>query len=399
MKGKIFTLKSISLILILVLSSVILSGSSMSDTMINHDMQQEMDKAMISQIGQETYDRMIEQIPALEAYQEIYESFKDNKGTIHYPEGYAGEFIDGSNLIVCFKNNSDTSFLNAVDNVLIEYVSHSNEELTEYTEKILSVSNNRELFFYDIDPRKNSVNIFADSKDLCYVIEEYISSVSLSGKDNVPDVSFHYGFPSGKTQVDLYGGQEIANSNGSGFTLGFCGTYYGDDAIVTCGHSQSTTYNLVINSGTRGTFEYVRFSNNNYGDFSIAEITDANYNITNDVKYSYGYRDVTGVLLDPPIGTLLCRYGKETGYQCVEVTGRNWSITVDGIVTLGMTRAEHVSGTKPTDGDSGGPLYALSYGSTCSAAGVHQGSSLTDDDYIHFTPAGDIISGFSFKIN
>ncbi|BCJ98424.1 chymotrypsin family serine protease [Anaerocolumna chitinilytica] len=200
-----------------------------------------------------------------------------------------------------------------------------------------------------------------------------------------------------KTEATNLVGGDVIIHNGYYFTLSIGGSAYGSKAILFNGHFTAPGYEVDTASGTRlGTLAAKQFSNNQVGDNSIATV-NSDFNTTNLVKGSSQNFAITGTYNNPPVGTLLYKYGGTSGIAAVTVTGTNQSMSVvsDGTtyVIKGMTNANITSGSS-AGGDSGGPYYSW-YNNGWAYSGVH---SASDSTSVSFTPLINI-TGFSVKTN
>ena len=118
-------------------------------------------------LGNDVYQEMLAQIPALEAYTQLYNSFRNENGDIVYPEGYAGEYIEGDTLFVC-TNSIDTSFIDGFSNIKIKKVNYSIKELIAFANEIKIDNPNHEMEGYTISPKDNSLYVYIKKIRYCF---------------------------------------------------------------------------------------------------------------------------------------------------------------------------------------------------------------------------------------
>lgn len=370
---------------------------------------------IIASVGADVYQRMIDQEKALEAYNYFNSTIlTDNEGNITYPECYAGEYIDGDTLVLLSTSDNDLAYYSDYlsdysDTVSLLKVDYSLVELQTYANEIITILNSIES--YSISPKENSIVFYTETGKLNNTIESY--SQSLINKQTLSDineqeshllnipVTFKEMVEVTLQATELYGGTKISNSAGPSFTLGFCGYYYGNSSIITSGHGQSTSNDLLYNSNIIGSFTLVQYSSGAYGDYSIASI-NSNGTTTSKVYGSSSKITITGSQT-APVGTLVFRYGAYSlGIEALEVDELNYTSTADdGISIKGITRCKHISGVYSTNGDSGGPIYLMS-GTNAKAVGIHRGKSNTSgtDSYRElFTPMANVTGFFYLKTN
>lgn len=174
----------------------------------------------------------------------------------------------------------------------------------------------------------------------------------------------------------LWGGDRLINNDTSKrTTLGICGTYNGQKAFLTCGHS-----NEKVNSGARypyirsystdiiGQVSYQRANTssaakgvNALGDFAIVTITNSNYTTTNIV---HGL-SITGTYSSLPEGSYIYKYGATSGLSYGTITRAAISTATHYgnyyVCGLYQSSMRNDSGTHAIDeGDSGGPVFVKS---------------------------------------
>lgn len=111
------------------------------------------------------------------------------------------------------------------------------------------------------------------------------------------------------------GGDALVKSNGTGIsTIGFIGTYNGNNAILTCGHGNWDNNDLywksVSSSRKLGPRVAYQYANNEAGDWSIIQVTTSQ-TLTPTARWaSNSYYTVKGVDNRVAQNTTVYNYGK-----------------------------------------------------------------------------------------
>lgn len=173
-------------------------------------------------------------------------------------------------------------------------------------------------------------------------------------------------------------------------SAGTCGKYERNNALVTCGHGNTTVGSSVLfNGNTIGTVVKVQYANNQFGDYSIIKLDniDPSHKIGSS---NNGYIAISGgTYLSPAVGTYVTKYGFQTGYSYGSVISTNVSITTDsGITVKGMTKVLLSQGGGSIPGDSGGPYLVGD-----AFCGVHHGHNTSNNNFLYFTPYSVISAG------
>jgi len=208
--------------------------------------------------------------------------------------------------------------------------------------------------------------------------------------------------------TNLIGGTGLYNStHPAGMTLSCCGTYNGNNAILTCGHYTQAYGDQIKTSSSGsviGTVVKHRFNNDLKGDFEIVSVNTSLFNITRSMAY---YRTYNGYLSDPLVGVNICYYSRMNSGEFGEtVHARNIDVyakenpqSTTTVHVLGLTEITLSSGNI-TQGDSGGPVYRVdnSYAVYC---GVIHGIGVRNGNvYVYFTPCKHITpTGFIPYVN
>lgn len=366
---------SMFLIISLLCSMSIVSGASSSSINL-YDEKHSFEKM----IPEEVQEAMAKQTEALEKYEELIEFFdKDEFGVPIYPKNYAGEYIDENNKLVVqitnlFDDKEVLDFLKETSVIQIKYVENSYDELLSqrkiadamYSSGVRVVSDG-------VDIVNNKYEITVLEEDLEKIPSTYNRDSKLSIKKG------EYA----EITASLLGGDRIYNEDTGGYmSIGICGTYQGNNALLTCGHGNekvgiiSQRYPYIQNKTQSGrigqvVFQQANTNSSNYGvsslgDFAIVKITSSD-TITNRV---WEGGQITGTYSSVPVGTTVYKYGSRTGYAWGNVTGTSIrltygdgllaSYTVDGLYSVSL---QNSSGTTAIDGgDSGGPVWRADTG-------------------------------------
>ncbi|QUI22741.1 trypsin-like serine protease [Vallitalea pronyensis] len=340
------------------------SSSSLGD---NHTFDQ--------MIPLEIQEAMENQAEALEEYFELIGFFKkDNYGVPIYPQHYAGEYINKDNKLVVqltgeFADKEILSYLKSSPNIQIIYVEHSYDELISQ-KKIAD-----KLYASGVRVVSDGVDIIDNRYKIAVLKEDLDKMATTYTKDSL--VIFEEGTYA-RASAPLIGGDRIYNEDSGGFmSIGICGTYNGNDAILTCGHGNekvgifSPRYPYIEHKTQshrigQVVFQQANTDSSNYGvsslgDFAIVDITSSD-TITNDVWQG---GQITGTYSSVPVGTTVYKFGSRTGYAWGNVTGTSLRIsytaglfttyTVSGLYSIPL---QNSSGTNAINGgDSGGPVW------------------------------------------
>lgn len=164
--------------------------------------------------------------------------------------------------------------------------------------------------------------------------------------------------------ANWYGGISLSACT-AGFTVQLyaSGTRYSSTA-GHCDNSQASPMSTPILSLTGGAYD---FSIRNPPSGSTLKNWVAD-NINDSTPY---YRSITSSISRPAVGTVVCKYGKTTGYTCGTVEANRY--LMGGVAAWLLITGSNTNANIACGGDSGGPVY---YGST--AAGLVQGSWCND---------------------
>lgn len=180
---------------------------------------------------------MENQVGALESYNNLIKSFpKDKVGLPVYPDEYAGAYIEQGNLVIqLIDDNVEMrekyiQLCGTNDEIKFEEVKYSLNELLQYESYALEmIADGYSVVGFGVCETSNSFKIYLEDDELSYIntlnIEADESPINFTIQD-CPTVC-----------VTLWGGDSLKNEDtGSTMTVGICGTYNGEKAILTCGH-------------------------------------------------------------------------------------------------------------------------------------------------------------------
>lgn len=354
-------------------------------------------KAQSTDTGDELRIKMDAQKNAVMVNELLHNTFQCTSSGYIYPQNFAGTYIDDDILYILWTTLSDQQRL-FYNNLFIEYegyytykfVEYSYNELQKLCEDIYSdIGNNVQITSYGVDVLRNCAKIGIAKEDW----ERRNDHLKSLLRTTSP--IYYTAEDWAENSVSLMGGTAIS-SNGNGFTLGMCGTFNGQNAVVSCGHNMTINEAVKYSSTTIGTMEYIQTT---YGDYSII-LTNNNATLTNRVKTGTSdYVEIEGTISNPPVGSIVCKYGRSTGYSEygeVIATGQTIEFSNTGLTIRELTTVswDQCAGE---GGDSGGPYIMEDYEQTV-FCGVHSGGN-GDGTITYFTPYYFIsAAGFDAKI-
>jgi streptogrisin C len=196
----------------------------------------------------------------------------------------------------------------------------------------------------------------------------------------------------------LYGGQQVAMSNGYVCSNGFnarlsSGAY----VMLTAGHCaegyQTFSRNGVTIGGTRG----YSFPGNDYASVNINDPSYWNPQAAVDMYNGYA-RPVVGYS-SAPVGSSLCKSGRTTGWTCGVIQAYNQTVNYGGgDIVYGLVR--HSACVE--QGDSGGSNLTGNYAQGLSSGGAlyQQGNRLVCGQKVgqpnvsYYQPVGEALSAY-----
>ena len=295
---------------------------------------------------------------------------KNSEGGISLPDNYGGAYIDDYILFIQLTDTSKesiTPYLEALgdlsDAAQFKQVKYSESFLNKRMEELVRVlsAHGIKLSQYCVQIEYNRILLYSAQGDLPQ-IEEKIREMKLTDMTAVVMMDSS-SLPAEPTAV-MRGGDYLVRVSGSvPLSLGFCGTYNGQKAIVTCGHAFSSVGQNVKRNGANNAFgvsvyrRYPAPGGTTAGDFAIVNVTNADV-ITNKVWNTWeneSIQNVTGVINSPVNGMALWRFG------CITFSGSgyisNYSAPITYDKTYNLTGMIHITNTHTMaqKGDSGGP--------------------------------------------
>ena len=352
----------------------------------------------------------LDQSKALLAYEKLWDTFEwDNIGRPIYPDEYGGEYVDGDKLYVWIVDLTDEirdkyhSICDYSDNVIFLNAKYSLNELDALKEKVVNLPHEYQITGCVADRRENKLRI--------YLLEERVEIVAAL-KQLLGEVEYILEEQDYMTlcSTNLYAGSTLGTSSNT-FTLGTCGTYNSQPAILTAGHCAPAINTSIRYGSTNGTaFATVKsfqFYNGSTGDYAIATIDSSqqsNYVTTNYLKPSISPQTITGTALNGwvPVGTTLYAYGKTTGLVSGTVSQANVTfvgnfLTDNSWVYAGISGLVQVSplSSNISSGDSGGPVF-FNY---LTMGNQFQGTLTGKDSlYFYYSPVSYAqVAGFTVK--
>lgn len=312
--------------------------------------------------------------PLVDAYHELMESFPVSSGEIVYPSYYAGAYIENGVLVV---NVTDDAVVPINDDVVVyQTVEYSYNELQEIVEKLISldISNVTSIGVSDRDNEIHigiNENILSAQQEGLGAIKENIEAIYLeeyydTGLDEDLPIECFWEEPASLSATTLQGGMAITNSStGSGFSISICGTYYGDNvsgerAVLTCGHGMTVGNTIRVSGTTLGTVAAKNFTSGERYDWGIIKITNTSgFTSTNRVLNNSNYTTITGISTSNPVGTTICKYGRNgfaTGVIIYSDRAVNYTDVgyIHGLVHV-TVESQYVGNCG--GGDSGGCIY------------------------------------------
>lgn len=378
------------------------------------------------------------QARALEAWSILFENFTINEnGSVTYLDDFAGGWIEDFKLYIALTPDKSSidykNLLKEFDDVIV-YVSaeHSLNELNELRFSVSEVlTKEYNIISHYVDEKQNKISLGVPElnesieKNIESTLSSTLSELSsalfernanenqLSEKNLYTDLFILREDIPATTEADVMGGMGISRESSSTIaptTIGVCGTFTINgityNGFVTHGHGMTST-NVIYHTGGSyifGLVTYLSFSNGSWGDYSLVRITNGEP-ITNKLQSPTTGQTIQMTYaittFEPPVGTLLCRFGQASGYSEITVTATNVSETLSGNTINGLTRGRVDWGTSQ-GGDSGGPYWLPNPNSAIqnSFAGIHTASNVpSGGNDVWFTSCMRFSGRFTVKTN
>jgi hypothetical protein len=332
----------------------------------------------------------------LQAWNEMLLSFgmNDEMNSWVYPDDFAGGWVNWDKLHIAVTSDStatmsryDAIFAGYNDTIVYEPARYSLNELNRIRESLFeSMRADFPIIGHHVSEQTNQIVLtFSELNDT--VERDVKSFLSRTAKQDrtLSDMSISsdlFVFEKGEMpelQNNLVGGMDYHFG-----TIGACGSWWNGSrrmqGFITHGHGGLREGDPAMRDGVHiGTFRVVRFGR---GDFGFVEI-EPGIGLTNRVYTLNQHTEepFIGSFYDPPVGTILNRYGDTTKRGIVRVT----AVDQPGHGTsTRLTVAVIIAGTQTNSGDSGGPYFLYNnQNGTATFAGVHQGGI---SGHVWFTP-------------
>lgn len=356
-------------------------------------------------------DNIPDQTIPKELADKLNDSFKKENNNYKYPDYFGGMYIDDDNILVIKvtteKAKKEIEELLGKEGYRIDLVKFSYKELEEYAENF-AMKNNVDGFSVDI--RNNNAKIYTDDNDLIQAKNKLetlnlnrnvkIKNVDLNVSKNMKDIPgvTILKVSNEVTNAGIVGGSDIAY-NGSRMTVGFSGHYGNRPAIVTAGHASFSVGDTVkYNGRVLGKVIFKNFYNGAFGEFSIIEVTNPYFKISNVIRYKNGeFRRLRAIDKNPVEGLYVSKYGHTTKDAVVQIKDTNYSSKLGQNIIKGRVLCRMVRGDSK-GGDSGGPYYHYK-NNKYHALGIHNSSlEINGKQHTTFTPVEAYGGIFSTKI-
>lgn len=335
---------------------------------------------------------------AVEANEILMQYFFAEGWVLEYPDYFGGCYIEDNilHIILVEPTTEELKILDAIlsdyqNAIIFEYGSYSQASIQDYADSTAAELKEQGLrvthWYVEVESGNVIIGVVSDDIDSANVKVAEIQNYTF--RSSTPKIVIEEGEYTSTASDPVIGGSTIVIGFSSR-SAGTCGYYEGNNALVTCGHGNTTTGSAVRLNGTQiGTVVDVQYADGQAGDYSIIELDSAQ--MSHKIGSSKdGLITITGgTYLSPAVGTYVTKYGYKTGYSHGTVTATNVSISPGTDMTIsGMTKVSISSGKGSEPGDSGGPYLAGN-----AFCGVHHGVSTSDSTTVYFTPYSLISQG------
>ena len=412
-------LRRVKKILVLIVSFVLavcsltFTASALPITSFNDEL-----AAMETTIPVDVQQAMESQSIALQAYQNLENSFtKDGEGMPIYPSEFAGAYLDKGFLVIQLtdmRGNIQNEYIKkcAVNKeIRFRQAAYSLNDLAVYCSYVQDYINAGTFLSCGPIIEDNSYVISLNATSSVQLTQSVDTATAVAS--GMP-IKIDYQNQINASATSIYGGDRITNEDtGTSMSVGICGTYNGQAALLTCGHGNekvgvfSLRYPYITYRTTTNRIGQVAYQRANQaeaaaaqgvnalGDFAIVTLTNNQYTTTNDVRLNI---DITGTYSSLPIGTTIYKYGYASGFsygtvqQYMDLTTVTYS--GDGKLSKYYVRGLYKHAVETADGslavnygDSGGSVYIKS-GSSYLLHGIVTalGTKVTANDTMYSTP-------------
>ena len=358
----------------------------------------------------------LNQMDALNTFATIKDTiiFTDKGHTVGYDKDYGGCYINSKNeLVVCIKEGGERLIqeLNKVvsDKSHLKYTwcVWSREEALIFLRQLpIEVLSLAEYIYFDSELNKIVIESSADNIAIIQRLIEPVAAykeknsilsfrIIESAIENSDELNqFGYLKSQASSTVIMCGGtlfRYINLSYTGNASVGICGSYMGDNCILTAAHVAysfpSTNYvvNYLASNANSALLATTLIEYGDNGDITALKIptgytpsnlvTTSNYNTTGQI--SYYFTDNSFVQ-----GMVIHKYGFTTGFTSGTVAGDGF----DGIISNLIKVNPLTEGTSfSLSGDSGAPVWFITPNNQRIAAGIiHGGGGI--NSYTYFTP-------------
>ncbi|MBQ3076382.1 MAG: DUF4148 domain-containing protein [Clostridia bacterium] len=366
--------------------------------------------------------------------------YPEGEYTPIYPDHYGGSYIKGDQLCICVVNPSEEilqeyreRMRDHLDVIVFQEVPYSYQTMVDAQHSIFLQLMNEgldvvsvgygdsrlfdRLYFY---VQEESVSKWDQSdagklakQGTIQIEKKYPVPITIEvlapreeeqeSEQRMPPGELRTGEEGEKTMVTMAGGAYLQNwANMKWATLGLCGTYQGETAVLSCGHFCSSTGEILRFYPGYHQLGGVSYRQVGNGDFSITKYTNPSLYRSNYVGWpidTEGQR-ITTWASRPNVDDYVECFGAEGGYAYGTVVNNNtpYAITIDGVTTIvsGGVRVELVYG-QLEDGDSGGPVYdGHEFLGVINGRGANETTGSSGLHELYFTPCQPIIAaGFT----
>lgn len=281
-----------------------------------------------------------DQTNALLAYEKICNTLKwDEKGHPIYPDEYGGEYIDGDILYVWIANYNGETLQKyqelCGDSSYVRFLKaeYSLNELNEYKEMVKAYVKEYNISAYAVDRKENRVRVYVS--DACELDDSEKTDLSLTAEQSIallsqilnPDIYVFEEQSASKFCVSIHAGDSI-HANGS-CTLGACGTYNNQPAILTAGHCVPFGGTHIRYGGATdpqfATVSMWQCDDYFAGDYAIATIDSSlqsTYLTTGLLAYAIPTYSIDGIMYNgwAPVGTTVYAHNPNGTFVTTIVT-------------------------------------------------------------------------------
>ncbi len=360
---------------------------------------------------EETDIELEKEKPAVDAYEEIIDGLgillPHEKDFPNFPENYGGAYYENEKLILCLTDNCEENqniyneLVSDPSVIVYREVSNSYNDLYNLMMEISKSEFASEISCVGVNELENTVDIGVPKEN-----RDVIGEISNTFAIEKPEMIIYHEEEYSSISTSLKGGMRTytAALSGPKATLTICGTYGGNNAILTAGHAVKVGYNTRKGSSTGtiiGKGVKRQYSDGQYYDYGVVKVT-GDFTLTNKVKLSSN----TAVAITSTqntssglVGTTVTKYGATSGAAIGTIVSTNISVYYyDSDLTLyGMVKVNITDG-QGKKGDSGGPVFKGH-----KLYGIYSGDNAPEDNsssatHYYYSPIYGA-SGFNVKLD